>query len=319
MDSLGIGYSGSLGKVSYFINYSYNRNVQSSESHGETKPGSDTIVSLTLSIPIGERLSSNYSMSSGRASDTTHSIGLNGMMLADRSLSWNVQQGYNASNKSASGNIGVDYQSSKGDISAGYGYDHYSNHYNYSLRGGMIAHAGGLTFSRFLGESSALIETPGVSDVAVRGQTNVTTDSSGYAIVPYIRPYHVNSLSLDEQQITGAEVDNVVRNVVPTRNAIVRVQYDTYIGAKAMVTLKTATGVAPFGAIVTLEKQPQRRQDIRGNIVGDDGQVYMTGLQQKGTMLVKWGEGRNEQCRADYDLTVKEKNQEIIFYQALCH
>ncbi|WP_162869473.1 fimbria/pilus outer membrane usher protein, partial [Klebsiella quasipneumoniae] len=74
-------------------------------------------------------------------------------MLADRSLNWNIQQGYNASNKSTSGNIGVDYQSSRGDISGGYGYDHYSNHYNYSLRGGMIAHAGGLTLSRFLGES----------------------------------------------------------------------------------------------------------------------------------------------------------------------
>ncbi|WP_204352110.1 hypothetical protein, partial [Klebsiella pneumoniae] len=72
--------------------------------------------------------------------------------------------------------------------------------------------------------------------------------------------------SLDEQQIAGAEIDNVVKNVVPTRNAIVRVQYDTYIGAKAIVTLKTRTGVAPFGAIVTLEKQPQRRQDIRSNI-----------------------------------------------------
>ncbi|EPN4484060.1 fimbria/pilus outer membrane usher protein [Klebsiella aerogenes] len=319
MESLGIGYSGSVGKVSYFINYSYNRNVQSSENSTETKPDSDTLVSLTLSLPLGESLSSNYSMSSGRTSDTTHSVGLNGMMLADRSLNWNIQQGYNASNKSTSGNIGVDYQSSRGDISSGYGYDHYSNHYNYSLRGGMIAHAGGLTLSRFLGESSALIATPGVGDVAVRGQTNVTTDSTGYAIVPYIRPYHINNLSLDEQQIAGAEIDNVVKNVVPTRNAIVRVQYDTYIGAKAIVTLKTRTGVAPFGAIVTLEKQPQRRQDIRSNIVGDDGQVYMTGLQQKGTMLVKWGEGDNEQCRANYDLTGREKNQEIIFYQTLCH
>ncbi len=168
-------------------------------------------MSLTLSLPLGESLSSNYSMSSGRTSDTTHSVGLNGMMLADRSLNWNIQQGYNASNKSTSGNIGVDYQSSRGDISGGYGYDHYSNHYNYSLRGGMIAHAGGLTLSRFLGESSALIATPGVGNVAVRGQTNVTTDSTGYAIVPYIRPYHINNLSLDEQQIAGAEIDNVVK------------------------------------------------------------------------------------------------------------
>ncbi|MCS5960519.1 hypothetical protein LNP74_15025 [Klebsiella pneumoniae subsp. pneumoniae] len=29
MESVGVGYSGSIGKASYFINYSYNRNVQS--------------------------------------------------------------------------------------------------------------------------------------------------------------------------------------------------------------------------------------------------------------------------------------------------
>ncbi len=34
---------------------------------------------------------------------------------------------------------------------------------------------------------------PGVSDVTVRGQTNVTTDAAGYAVVPYVRPYHRNS------------------------------------------------------------------------------------------------------------------------------
>ena len=36
--------------------------------------------------------------------------------------------------------------------------------------------------------------------------------------------------ALDEQQMAGAEVDNVARTVVPTRNAIVKVQYDTRIG-----------------------------------------------------------------------------------------
>jgi outer membrane usher protein len=74
--------------------------------------------------------------------------------------------------------------------------------------------------------------------VAVRGQTNVMTDSAGYAVVPFVRPYHENSLSLDEQQVSGAEIDNIVRTVVPTRNAIVKVKYDTWIGYKAMMTLR---------------------------------------------------------------------------------
>lgn len=319
MASLGVGYSGTIGKASYFINYSYNRNVESNDDSGESQPVSDTMVSFTLSLPLGEAMSANYSLSAGRKSDSTHSVGLNGMMLADRSLNWNVQQGYNASDKSISGNIGLDYQGTKGEVTGGYGYDRYSQHYNYTLRGGMVAHSGGVTFSRFLGESSALIETPGVSDVTVRGQTNVSTDSAGYAIVPYIRPYHTNNLSLDEQQVTGAEVDNMVRTVVPTRNAIVKVKYDTYIGNKAMITLKTKSGIVPFGAIVSLDTNNARANDIRSNIVGDDGQVYVTGLQQKGVLLVKWGSGQQEQCQAEYDFSGQHTDRDIIFYQANCH
>ncbi len=115
--------------------------------------------------------------------------------------------------------------------------------------------------------------------MTVRGQTNVTTDAAGYAVVPYVRPYHRNSPALDEQEIPGAEVDNVARTVVPTRNAIVKVKYDTRIGYKAMLTLRTRNGVVPFGALVTLDND--HGSASRSNIVGDEGQVYLTGLQKK--------------------------------------
>ncbi|MDT1878381.1 fimbrial biogenesis outer membrane usher protein, partial [Acinetobacter baumannii] len=86
-----------------------------------------------------------------------------------------------------------------------------------------------------------------------------------------------NSLALDEQEIPGAEVDNVARTVVPTRNAIVKVQYDTRIGYKAMLTLRTRSGVVPFGALVTLDNARPNTSVSRSNIVGDEGQVYLTG------------------------------------------
>ena len=316
MESVGVGYSGSIGKASYFINYSYNRNVQSSDDSDNNRPASDTVVSLTLSIPLGETLSANYTLNHGRHNDTTHSVGLNGSAFEDRSLNWSLMEGYNTKDKSTSGNLSVNYQGSKGDVAGGYGYDRYSNHYNYSLRGGMVAHAGGLTLSRFLGESSALVETPGVSDVTVRGQTNVTTDAAGYAVVPYVRPYHRNSLALDEQEIPGAEVDNVARTVVPTRNAIVKVKYDTRIGYKAMLTLRTRNGVVPFGALVTLDND--HGSASRSNIVGDEGQVYLTGLQKKGQLLARWGEKSSEQCTVHYDFSSMALGDDILFYQADC-
>lgn len=164
----------------------------------------------------------------------------------------------------------------------------------------------------------ALIEAPGVSDVAVRGQTNVMTDSAGYAVVPFVRPYHENSLSLDEQQVSGAEIDNIVRTVVPTRNAIVKVKYDTWIGYKAMMTLRFGNKEVPFGAIVSLSDESQDAKESRSAIVGDAGQVYLTGLPEKGRMLVKWGDEQNSQCRFNYDFSGNKSTDDIIFYQANC-
>jgi len=152
--------------------------------------------------------------------------------------------------------------------------------------------------------------------VRVQGQTNVTTDAAGYAVVPYVRPYHRNSLALDEQQMAGAEVDNVARTVVPTRNAIVKVQYDTRIGYKAMLTLRTRNGVVPFGALVTLDND--RASAARSNIVGDEGQVYLTGLQKKGQLLARWGEKSSEQCTVHYDFSSMALGDDILFYQAEC-
>lgn len=108
-----MSYSNTFGRMSYFINYAYNRNVQSSGQNENSSPSSDSIISLTVSIPFGADISASYNMNSSRVGDTTHSLGLNGSAFADRSLNWNVQEGYNASDKSTSGNINLNYQAQK--------------------------------------------------------------------------------------------------------------------------------------------------------------------------------------------------------------
>ncbi|WP_239975385.1 fimbria/pilus outer membrane usher protein, partial [Cronobacter sakazakii] len=69
--------------------------------------------------------------------------------------------------------------------------------YNYALRRGMVAHADGLTFSRTLNESAAIVTAPGAQDTPLNGQNNVHTDAHGNAAVPYVRPYPETALPLD--------------------------------------------------------------------------------------------------------------------------
>ncbi|MCS5960521.1 hypothetical protein LNP74_15035 [Klebsiella pneumoniae subsp. pneumoniae] len=75
-------------------------------------------------------------------------------------------------------------------------------------------------------------------------------------------------------------VDNVARTVVPTRKCDRQSEGTTRrIGYKAMLTLRTRNGVVPFGALVTLDND--HGSASRSNIVGDEGQVYLTGCRKK--------------------------------------
>jgi outer membrane usher protein len=88
----------------------------------------------------------------------------------------------------------------------------------------------------------------------VRGQTNITTDLPDTPLYPLYDPT-MKTISLDEQQVSGAEIDNIVKTVVPTRNAIVKVKYDTWIGYKAMITMRFKNKAVPFGAVMTLDDE----------------------------------------------------------------
>ncbi|WP_394521338.1 FimD/PapC C-terminal domain-containing protein [Pantoea sp. SGAir0184] len=75
-----------------------------------------------------------------------------------------------------------------------------------------------------------------------------------------------------------------------------RAEYKTRVGQRAFITLIRADGrPVPFGASVTTE-------DKHSAIVGDSGEVFLSGLSLKGTLSVSWGKTADRQCRASYDL-----------------
>jgi outer membrane usher protein len=48
----------------------------------------------------------------------------------------------------------------------------------------------------------------------------------------------------------------------------------------------------PFGAVV------RETQSGVTSMVGDDGQIYLSGLPLEGELLIQWGDGMQSQCRA---------------------
>jgi outer membrane usher protein len=69
-----------------------------------------------------------------------------------------------------------------------------------------------------------------------------------------------------------------------------------------MMTLIRANGEpVPFGATASDAANPGENSFI----VGDHGQVYLTGLAESGKLGVQWGKGGGSQCQVSYQLTRK--------------
>ena len=55
-------------------------------------------------------------------------------------------------------------------------------------------------------------------------------------------------------------------------------------------------------------------------IVGDGGQVYLTGLADSGELRVKWGNGAEQQCQVNYSLDkAPPENSGIQIISERCH
>jgi outer membrane usher protein len=157
-----------------------------------------------------------------------------------------------------------------------------------------------------------LVAAPGASGADVKGATGVTTDWRGYAIKPYATAYRENSISLDTSTLDDkTEIGSGVARVVPTKGAIVRAKFDVQRGHRAIMNITRNGKPLPFGAMVSSGK-------VSG-IVGDGGQVYLSGLQDEGFLTAKWGEQQHQQCVITYRISGKDQDAAIAQINAACH
>lgn len=139
------------------------------------------------------------------------------------------------------------------------------------------------------------------------------TDWRGYAVMPYATVYRYNRVALDTNSMNNhTDVENNVSSVVPTQGALVRAAFDTRIGVRALITAQQAGKPVPFGSIV--------RETASGvtSMVGDDGQIYLSGLPLKGELLIQWGEGANARCTAHYALPEESLKQAVTLTNVTC-
>ncbi|WP_447870071.1 fimbrial biogenesis usher protein [Serratia fonticola] len=317
-----VGYSGNWEDINYNLNWSWNKSPGLSDA--------DRRVAFNVSVPL-----SRWLTGTGKARDITNSTntayatysathdadnrvaqqaGVSGTLLDDNNLSYSVQQGHTTKGGGATGMASLSHQGRYANSNLGYSYGKHYQQVNYGLSGGVVAHADGVTLSQPLGDTNVLVKAPGADSVRVQNATGVSTDWRGYAVVPYATSYRANRIALDTTTLQdNAELDNAVTNVVPTKGALVRASFDARIGARAKITLMQRNGKpVPFGATVSDEAGGG------GGIVGDTGQVFMSGLKPNGKLKVVWGHAASQQCTVSYQLDKDAEKRGISYARAGC-
>ncbi len=318
MESYTAGYNNSWNGISYGITYTYSKNGTSDGYSEAARYDKDQQIAFNVSVPLERFLPgtwANYAMNSSKDNGTTHSVGIGGVALENNALNWNVQQGYGTNNVGSSGTMSADYKGTYGEMTAGYGYDHNSDRMNYGLQGGILAHADGVTLSQPLGETNVLIKAPGAKGVGIQNQSGVKTDYRGYAVIGNTMPFRKNDVTLSPDMMPdNVELDPTTATVIPTRGAVVRAEYVANVGLRALITLTRANGqFVPFGAIAS-----SVGNDGQAFIVGEQGQVYLTGLKELINLTVKWGESSAQQCHVKINIPDVNPGSGVAISNALC-
>ncbi|MBZ7391235.1 fimbrial biogenesis outer membrane usher protein [Klebsiella michiganensis] len=315
-NSLNIGYNGGFRRFNYYAGYSYSRYSWGNNGSGRYVED-DHVVSFNISIPLSEWLPNayaTYNATNSSPGSTDQYVSLSGVALENHNLDWNVQQGY-SNREDASGGIYGNYRGSAGSVNAGYSYAKNSQLINYGLSGGVLVHADGITLAQEMSETAVLVKAPGLKNVRLENDATIETDSRGYAIIPYVTPYHRTNVTLDSTTLgNNMELPNTTQKVVPTRAAVVRANFAGNIGRRAFLILKRASGEnVPYGATVTSTTD----KNAQASIVSDGGMVYMSGLKDNGEVYAQWGSKAGQQCKAAYSLATEIEG--IAQTTAVCH
>ncbi|MGV8400878.1 fimbria/pilus outer membrane usher protein [Pseudomonas aeruginosa] len=294
--SINAGYGNNWGRMFYNITYG-----RTKERSGYSGAETDNRVMLSLTIPFGSGRDSPtmYLNSTRTDSGTAATANLSGYVPGTDYTSYSLQASRGEDNDK-SGAIGLSSDFPVARVGASYsaGRDYHS--YNLNASGAVVAHAGGVNFSRDLGDSFALVEVEGVKGVGVGGNLP-TTGLNAYTVYPNTQPYRLNTVRLDSQTLgADTELETLTQTVVPRRGAIVATSFKGYSGRRVQMSFNWTGGKLPIGAAV---------EDSEGRQVGlvdNNGQALLLVREDQGSLAVKWEAGT---CQVTYSLPERDPSR----------
>jgi outer membrane usher protein len=257
-----------------------------------------------LSVPIGGPAVASIGMSrtrdgSGVVADLSQPLG-----AEPGSMGWRLS---GIEGKPASQLAGASYRS-------GYGWGEVTAAHANGTTGataqidGSIATMGsGIFFGNRIDDAFAVVETghPGVP-VSYENRPAGRTDNSGRLLVPGLRSYQSNKVSIDTTSLpVDADLGKTEEYVAPADRSGVRLDFSVRTNTNsAILVLRTLDGSpVPAGARGMV---PGRSETF---IVGYDGRAYLHGLSDENVVSVETARGR---CEASFTYTPRANEQVSI-------
>lgn len=239
---------------------------------------------LGVALPLGRRSSVSIDVSVSQGSQTVQGQATqSAVAIGD----WGYQVVASPGNpQRAFGE--VRYKSRFALLSAGIDY----NAHEATLRGeaegsvSMIDHS--VFVSNTIYDSFAVVDTNGLGGVHVRSENRDVgvTDSKGRLLVPELRSYDLNNLSIEPSDIPlDAVLDTATRQVRPQNRSGIVIRFPVQLSRAALLRLVDIDGTpVPIGSTARLahgEPVP----------VGYDGEAYLPGLSGQNNVQVERSDG----------------------------
>lgn len=317
--SYGAGYSTVLWNgVSVSLSWTRNRNISR-----DGRQSNDNLTSMWVSFPLdrwlegGNHASASWQLTAPSRGNSSQQIGMNGDLL-DRQLHWDIRERYNSGqdNDRTSSALNLNYRGTYGEVNGNYSYSSRLRQMGAGISGGMVLTSeDGLVAGQSQGDTLAVVSAPGVSGANVNNWPGMNTDFRGYTNTGYLQPYQKNSISINPASLPdNVDLPQTSIDVVPTSGAVILAKFPTRTGGRLLLTLTRSQGkTIPFGAIANVESS-----EASTGIVGNDSEVYLTGMPPYGKVKVIWGREQDQGCTANIRLPQTPGAGGVYILNALC-
>jgi len=264
-----VGYTNAWGNLTWSISA---QRFWNEDERGSVTKDDQIMLSFSYFLPRDNagftQISSDSYSNNGKASNTR--LGFTTSTDDENNIIWGLNTGYVRGGDAewgANGMVRTPYTTLNGTWSQSNSWHQISG----GMSGMLVGHAGGVTFSPERADTVALVHAPDAHGARLDGVPGTRFDKNSYAIMPWLRPWRVNDVTIDPKGSTeGLTFTKTQSKVVPFEGNVIPVSFETTLRRQTIIYPRIqGQQKIPFGAVI------RDRDNKHIGYVGQGGALYI--------------------------------------------